>query len=49
MRDLYGRVPKKERETMGQGDSALILALIIILLSEGKDEILILALIYILT
>lgn len=49
MRDLYGRAPKKEKEAMGQGDSALILALIIILLSEGKDEILILALIYILT
>lgn len=52
MRDLYGRVPKNANKTEKaevQGDIALILSLIILLLGEGGDTILILALIYILT
>lgn len=49
MRDLYGRVPQKENAAYKQSDAALIISLIILLIKDGADNMLILALIYILT
>lgn len=49
MRELYGRVPEGENVDYRQSDTALIIALLIILIKDGADNMLILALIYILT
>lgn len=49
MRDLYGRVPDKMKSDGKHNDTALIIALMLILKSEGCDPMLLFALIYILT
>lgn len=49
MRELYGRVPQKENTAYKQSDIALLTALIILLIKDRADNMLILALIYILT
>lgn len=49
MRELYGRVPERKDVDYRQDDSVLIIALIIVLIKDGADNMLILALIYILT
>ncbi len=49
MRDFYGRVPDKKTASGTSDDSALIIALMLLLKSEHCDPMLILALMYILT
>ncbi len=48
MRDLYGRVPERKTRSDNSDDTALIIALIILLIKEGADSMIILALLYIL-
>ncbi len=49
MIDLYGRVPKRKSGEEESGDTALIVALMLLLKSDGSDPLLIFALLYILT
>ncbi len=49
MRDFYGRVPDRTPTSGTSDDSALIIALMLLLKSEHCDPMLILALLYILT
>lgn len=49
MRDFYGRVPETKPNDNTQKDTALIVALMLLLQSEHCDPMLIFALMYILT
>ncbi|MBR2892216.1 MAG: hypothetical protein IKB94_00030 [Clostridia bacterium] len=49
MVDFYGRVPDKKPASGTNEDSALIIALLLLLKSEHCDQMLLFALIYILT
>ncbi len=49
MRDLYGRVPQRKHTEQETGDTALIMALMLLLKNESSDPLLIFALLYILT
>ena len=49
MRDFYGRVPEKKPTASTQKDTALIVALMLLLHSEHCEPMLIFALMYILS
>ncbi len=49
MRDLYGRAPEIKHTEEETSDTALIIALMLLLKNEDSDPLLIFALLYILT